>query len=141
MRYLFMRQFTGHTCGPTTLRICANAFLQKTLSGTTAKHLCKTTVDGTTWSNLKRAYKNIGLRIFSIKTHTQKEWSAWLDSGYFIVTADEDTYSNSHVIVVHKNHNSKKYGVLDPMIGLPTARTKSYVIKSAKREAFAVCAA
>ena len=136
-----MRQMTDYTCGSTTLRICVNAFLQTTLSSANARALCKTTTDGTTWYDLRRAYKKAGLRTFNISKYSQKEWDSWLDNGYFIVTADEDTYVDSHVIVVHRNHGRKLYGILDPMRGFPTVRSKSKVLKSSKREAFAVCAA
>lgn len=136
-----MRQMTDYTCGPTTLRICVNAFLRTTLSSKTARHLCKTTTDGTAWHNLKLAYKKAGLKIFNVTKYSQKEWDSWLDNGYFIVAADEDTYANSHVIVVYKNGSLRNYGILDPAVGIPVTKNKSEVIKSSKREAFAVCAA
>lgn len=139
MRYLFMRQWTGHTCAPTTLRICALAFLQKTYSEKMASSLCNTTIDGTSWRSLKSGFKKAGLRTIKIVKHSKKEWNAWLDAGYFIVAADELTYTESHVIVVHKN-SAKTYGVVDPINGFPTYRNKDRVIKSAQREAFAVCA-
>jgi len=134
-----MRQWTGHTCAPTTLRVCASAFLRKVYSEKRASSLCKTTKDGTTWRNLKAGFKKAGLRTIAIAKHSKKEWNSWLDAGYFIVAADELTYAESHVIVVHKN-NPQHYGILDPVNGFPTSRSKEQVIKSARREAFAVCA-
>lgn len=134
-----MRQWTGHTCAPTTLRICAAAFLHKIYSEKIASILCKTNKDGTAWKDLKSGFKKAGLRTINITKHSKKEWNRWLDAGYFIVAADELTYTNSHVIVINKN-KKLRYGILDPMKGFPTCRDKDKVIKSAKREAFAVCA-
>ncbi len=134
-----MRQWTGYTCGPTTLRICASAFVQKVYSEKRASGFCKTTEDGTTWRDLKAGFKKAGLKTIQIAKHSKKEWDSWLDAGYFIVAADELTYTNSHVIVVYRS-NPKTYGIVDPMNGFPTSRVKAQVIKSARREAFAVCA-
>lgn len=139
MRYLFMRQWTDHTCGPTTLRVCASAFLYKIYSEKKASVLCQTTSDGTTWRNLKAGFKKAGLRTIKISKHSKREWNRWLDAGYFIVAADELTYAESHVIVVYKN-KPNTYGIVDPINGFPTSRAKEKVIKSASREAFAVCA-
>lgn len=134
-----MRQWTDHTCAPTTLRVCVSAFLHKVYSEKKAKALCKTTTDGTSWEDLKLGFKKAGLLTIDIVKHSKAEWNSWLDAGYFIVAADELTYEEPHVIVVHKNY-PRTYGIVDPVNGFPTFKSKDLVIKSARREAFAVCA-
>lgn len=134
-----MRQWTPYTCAPTVLRICAKAFTGITITCREASALCKTTKDGTEWHHLKRAFKRANLRIIEIKKSSVREWAEWLELGYFIVAADDLTYTAPHVITVSKNNRST-FTVLDPVIGLPTTRDKQYVVRSSKRTAFAVCA-
>lgn len=137
---MFMRQWNSFSCAPTTLRICASAFNGIRLRRHLASFLCKTSSDGTTWYNLKRGFRAAGLKVIDIKKHSVKEWDAWLDLGYFIVAADDLTYSNPHVVVV-RNSGDKMFGILDPVIGFPHRKPKNEVIRSAQRHAFAVCSA
>ena len=137
--YLFYRQWTDYTCGPTVLRICVKAFLDISLSYVKSETLCETNEDGTTWDNLKRAFRKAGMRIHNINKFSKKEWDSWLEAGYFIVAADENTYEESHVLVV-RGKLGNEYQILDPNIGIPFNRDKVETIRSARREAFAVCA-
>lgn len=138
MTHLFTKQRGDYTCGPTCLRICAQAFTNVCLTKDEANALCNTTSIGTYWSNLKKGFRRAGMKVCRIKEYTPEEWDKWINAGYYVVSSDDLTYPDAHVVAVYGIASNKYYAVADSAAGKPRRVRKDYIIKSCNKYAFAV---
>jgi hypothetical protein len=129
------RQWRNYDCCAAVLRMGIQYFTGTRLSHRKSVITTGCKPDGVPFSRLKKTFRQ--LRVGAVQTPIRlNAIKSALDHDRLVVISDEDSYRESHAILI-VGYTSKRFWVIDPMIGAPSLRSFKRVIQGAD-EAFII---
>ena len=123
------RQWRGYDCGAAVLRMGVLYLTGRRLSCQRAVLETGCNPDGVSFTKLKRVLRAFGVSVGRMGVGIRVIRKA-LDGGRLVVIDDNNTYVDSHVILV-VGHTHTRFWVIDPIVGIPALRSCRRVIRSA----------
>jgi ABC-type bacteriocin/lantibiotic exporter with double-glycine peptidase domain len=124
-----IRQWHGYDCGAAVLRMGVLYLTGRRLTRRRAILETGCNPDGVSFTRLKRVFRDFGVSVGRLAVSTSIIRKA-LDKGRLVVIDDNNTYAESHVILI-VGYTRKHFWVIDPIIALPTRRSHRRVTQSA----------